>query len=93
MRYFRATFAAYEQFRLSLNAAWGFPAPGTDTSLPTPDDCLRDDAGLVYVSVDAWMCELSPVPQILGEALAAGAAQEISEAEMVAASLRYQPMP
>ena len=93
MRYFRANEAAYEQARAALNQAWGLPQLGTETSLPRASACLRDDAGRVYVSVDDWMCDLPPAPDVLSQAFAAGVAEEITEAEMLDVSRRFQSMP
>lgn len=92
MRYFRANADAYEQARATLNAAWGLPQPGTETSIPPASDCMTDQAGRVYVCVDDWMCDLPPAPDVLAAAIAAGMADEITEAEMEALS-RSLPMP
>lgn len=91
LRYFRVQPDAYEQARATLNAAWGLPQPGTDTSIPVADQCVRDTAGNVYVGVDDWMADMAPAPQVVAQAIAAGVAAEISEAEMDFAAMAWRP--
>lgn len=91
MRYFRVEPDAYEQARATLNAAWGLPQPGTDTSIPVADDCVRDTDGNVYVGVDDWMADMAPAPQVVAAAISSGVAAEISEAEMDAAARAWRP--
>jgi hypothetical protein len=93
MRYFRADPAAYEQARAALNAAWGLPNADTVTSLPPAGDCAAS-GGKVYVCVDNFMCDLPPAPDVLSAAIAAGVAEEVSEAAYcAAASESAPPMP
>jgi glycine/D-amino acid oxidase-like deaminating enzyme len=81
MRYFLADPVAYEQARAALNAAWGIPRPGTETSLPVASE-LMTSGGRVVVMVDDWMTALPPAPEIVAQAIAAGTLEEISEASV-----------
>jgi len=84
VKYFLADPVAYEQARAALNAAWGIPRPGTDTSLPEAGGLLVSGDGRVVVMVEDWMVELPPAPDIVQQATAAATLQEITEAEVVA---------
>lgn len=83
MRYFLAEPVAYEQARAALNAAWGIPRPGTDTSLPVASE-LMTSGDRVVVMVDDWMTALPPAPELVAQAIAAGTLEEISEASVLA---------
>ena len=83
MQYFLADPAAYEQARNALNAAWGIPKPGTDTSLPVASELIQT-GGRVVVMVDDWMVDLAPATDIVAAALASGDLKEITESQVQA---------
>lgn len=80
MRYFLADEAAYELSRHALNAAWGIPNPGTVTALPSASSLLKHQGRVVF-SVDKWMCELTPAPDMIASAIVDDTLLEITEEE------------
>lgn len=61
MRFFRATYDAYESARNAIDAAFGYaPGTGTDTSITPAESAPRAPDGLVYVAIsDAGMAEIA----------------------------------
>lgn len=86
-RYFRSSAAVYEGVRQQLDAAWGFPNPGTTGAfLPAADPCVpRDAAGRVYLAVHAEWCEWPDVSSVLPGLLASGAVEEVDRDAYTAA--------
>ena len=68
MRFYRFTSVAYELYRAALDAAMGFPCPGTATSIEPIGTAPRDAGGNVLLGVS-------------GEWLAPTDAQEITAEE------------
>lgn len=91
MRYFRSAPDVYEQVRSTIDAAWGLPAHGQITALAPTSECPVAD-GLVYLSVRADHCEYPPVDTLLPQLIAAGQAEEITQADYLAACAA-QPLP
>lgn len=86
-RYFRSSVSVYESVRQQLNAAYGFPNPGTaSTFLPAADLCVpRDAAGRVYLAAHAEWCEWPEVSAVLPGLLASGAVEEVDREAYMAA--------
>lgn len=83
-RFFRtADGQAYEQIRLTLDAAWGHPtADGkTITCISPLASATKDFQGRVLLSVRAEFCDFSVAADLLPQVLASGAVEEITEAE------------
>lgn len=56
MKYFRFTTDAYELYRATLDAAMGFPCPGTATSIEPVGTAPRDAVGNVLLAVSGeWL--------------------------------------
>lgn len=56
MKYFRFTADAYELYRAALDAAMGFPCPGTTTSIEPISTAPRDAGGNVLLAVSGeWL--------------------------------------
>lgn len=93
MRYFRAMPAVVEQIRAALDAAWGFPnaATKTDTAITPANKLPADEAGRVYMQMDAVYCEYELPAQLLPVLLAAGEVEELTRAAFFAAA--DQPPP
>jgi hypothetical protein len=90
MRYFRtASDAAYEQTRLTLDAAWGHPTPDgkTITCIDPAAVAPRDLQGRIVLAVNDEFCTYSVAAEMLPQLLASGVVEEISrEAYMAAVS-------
>jgi len=95
MKYFccLAGDAAYEQARLSLDAAWGQPnaATKTTTCIDPATVAPRDQQGRIVLAVNDEFCEYPAAQQMLAYMINGGAAQEISEAEYRAAATQATP--
>lgn len=84
MRYFRclAGDEAYEQVRLTLDAAWGHP--NTETKTVTCIDpasvAPRDTQGRIILATSEAFCEYEAAAQMLAAVLANGTIEEIDQA-------------
>jgi hypothetical protein len=89
MRYFRceAGDQAYEQARLSLDAAWGHPNAETKTvtCIDSAAVAPRDAQGRIVLAVNDEFCEYPDAQQMLTYMIEQGAAIEITEADYRAA--------
>jgi len=89
MRFFRclAGDAAYEQVRLSLDAAWGHPTPSglTVTCIEPAATAPRDGQGRIVLAVTDEFADFHAAASMLPGLIASGAAEEIDEATYVAA--------
>lgn len=89
MRYFccLAGDAAYEQVRLTLDAAWGHPnaATKTTTCIDPAAVALRDGQGRILLAVRDEFCAYPVANKMLPQLLASGAVEELTEAEYRAA--------
>lgn len=94
MRYFRclAGDAAYEQARLTLDAAWGHPNPatGTVTCIDPAAVAPHDAAGRIVLAVNDEFCDYPAAAAMLELMLGSGDATEIAESEYRAA-VQQQP--
>jgi hypothetical protein len=84
MRYFRANSdAVYEQARLTLDAAWGFPSPDgrTLTCIEPAATAPRDTQGRIVLAVNDEFTTYSVAAQLLPQLLASGAVEEIDAAK------------
>lgn len=85
MRFFRCLAGdfAYEQARLTLDAAWGHPnaTTGTVTCIDPAGIAPHDPDGRILLAVNDEFCEYSAAALMLAEMLASGAVSEITEAE------------
>lgn len=78
-RFFRtASSEAYEQARLSLDTAWGFPNQMTQTCFEPAVTAPRDAQGRLLLAVDASFCQYAAVADMLPAMLASGAIEEIT---------------
>ena len=86
MRYFRATPAVYGSIGSQLDAAYGYPNAETKTqrTLPLVADLPTDEAGRVYLAVDAAYCDYILPGEILPNLLASGAVEEVDAATYTA---------
>ena len=56
MRFYKFTPDAYELYRATLDAAMGFPCPGTATSIEPTGTAPRDAGGKVLLAVSGeWL--------------------------------------
>lgn len=89
MRYFRcdASDAAYEQIRLTLDAAWGHPNAETKTVTCIDPAAVapRDAQGRIVLAVQDAFCEYSVAVEMLPQLLAGGVVAEITAEEYRAA--------
>ena len=89
MRYFRclAGDAAYEQVRMTLDAAWGHPnvETKTDTCIAPAAVAPRDSQGTILLAVRPEFVAFDAVAEMLPGLLASGAVEEIDASE-------YQPV-
>jgi hypothetical protein len=72
----------YEQARLHLDSAWGYPneATRTVTAIPPASDLPMDSQGMVYLDVSSEYCEYVLPSQMLPQLLASSAVEEIDAA-------------
>ena len=89
MRYFRceAGDEAYEQARLTLDAAWGHPNAETKTVTCIDPAAVapRDAQGRIVLAVNDEFCEYPAAQQMLAYMIEQGAVTEITEADYRAA--------
>lgn len=83
MRCFRSTPAVYESIRAALDAAYGYPnaETKTETAIPPAGELPRDDVGRVYLAVSDDQCDYILPAQLIGELVASGAVEEVSETQ------------
>ena len=94
MRYFRAqSDAVYEQARLTLDAAWGFPSPDgrTLTCIEPAATAPRDAQGRIVLAVNDEFTTYSVAVELLPQLLASGAVEEIDAATYQAATQPQEP--
>jgi hypothetical protein len=82
-RYFQVEPTAYEQARLAVDAAWGFPAG--ETSIEPLATAPKDANGQVFIAIRAMHCDMEPFKSAVEGLLASGAATEVAQAEYEAA--------
>ena len=82
-RFFIVEPTAYEQTRLSLDVAWGFPSG--ETSIEPLATAPKDANGNVLIAIRAIHCDMEPFKSAVEGLLASGAATEITQAEYEAA--------
>lgn len=88
MRYFRAYPEVYEQVRLALDSAWGYPnsETKTDTAIPPSAELQSDAQGRVYLAISAEYCGYILPSEMLPGMLASGSVEEVGAAEYEALS-------
>ena len=88
MRYFRSTPAVYADICAQLDAAFGYPNAETKTlrTLPLAETIPVDDAGRVYLAIQAEYCDYNLPGELLPQLIDAGLVEEIT-AEQYAAVL------
>lgn len=90
MRCFRclAGDSAYEQARLTLDAAWGHPnaATGTITCIDPAEVAPRDSSGRILLATDDEFCEYQAAADMLSVLLQSGAVEEITASDYRAAT-------
>lgn len=94
MRYFRAqSDAVYEQARLTLDAALGFPSPDgrTLTCIEPAATAPRDASGRIMLAVTDEFTTYSVAVDLLPQLLASGAVEEVDEATYRAATQPQEP--
>jgi hypothetical protein len=91
-RFLKASPAVYESMRLQIDAAWRYPTPHTDTSIPPADQQHKAADGDCIMGVKAEWTTWEPVATLLPQMLAAGLVAEISAAEYWAA-MPQPPLP
>ena len=74
---------AYEQARIAVDAAWGFPEG--ETSIEPLATAPKDASGQVLIAIRAMHCDMEPFKSAVEGLLAGGAATEITQAEYEAA--------
>lgn len=94
MRYFRTqSDAVYEQARLTLDAAWGFPSLDgrTLTCIEPAATAPRDASGRIMLAVNDEFTTYSVAVELLPQLLASGAVEEIDAATYQAATQPQEP--
>jgi len=88
MRYFRCLTGdeAYEQIRLTLDAAWGHPNSETKTvtCIDPASVAPRDAQGRIMLATSEAFCEYDAASQMLTSVLSSGVIEEIDEATYLA---------
>jgi hypothetical protein len=85
MRFFRtASEQVYEQTRVTLDAAWGFPDAHTRSCYSPATEAVRDGQGRFLLAVDDEFCEYSVAVDLLPQLLVAGMVGEIDAATYLA---------
>lgn len=84
-RFFKAAQEVYESMRSQIDAAWGYPTPHTQTSIPPADDQYKAADGDCLMAVKIEWLGWEPVATLMPQMLDMGAVEEISEAEYWAA--------
>jgi hypothetical protein len=80
VRYFRSALAVYADICAQLDAAYGYPNEATKTfrTLALAQNLPTDDAGRVYLAVNAEYCEYNLPSELLPQLIAAGLVEEIT---------------
>ena len=78
-RFFTVEPTAYEQTRLALDAAWGFPQG--ETSIEPLATAPKDQSGNVLIAIRSLHCDMEPFKSAVEGLLASGAAIELTQAE------------
>jgi hypothetical protein len=84
-RFFRASPEVYEQCRLALDAAFGYPSDFAKTCFSPASEGVTF-GGLMYLGIRAQFCEHPFAAALLADALASEAVEEIDEAAYQAAA-------
>ena len=84
-RFFKASPDLYESLRAQIDAAWGYPTPHTQTSIPPAAEQHKASDGDCIMGVKAEWLDWEPVATLMPQMLDLGAVVEISEAEYWAA--------
>jgi len=84
-RFFRAPPAVYEQCRLTLDAAFGYPNSVAQTCFAPASEGVSS-AGMLYLGVRKEFCDKPFAASLLANALAAGSIEEIDAATYDAAA-------
>jgi len=79
-RFFRSSPSVYEDIRLQLDAAFGYPDGVTETVWNPVAVAARDAAGRCLLAVRVESCERPQVASVLPGLLASGQVEEIDEA-------------
>jgi hypothetical protein len=82
-RYFQVEPTAYEQTRLAVDAAWGFPAG--ETSIEPLASAPKDQSGNVLIAIRTIHCDMEPFFSAIAGLLASGDAVEITQEQYLAA--------
>jgi len=80
-RFFAADPDAYESLRAQVDAAWGYPTQYTQTSVPPAAVQFRDPSGRCLIGLRLSWLSWEPVSSLVPQTIAAGLAEEITEAE------------
>lgn len=88
-RFFKASPAVYESLRAQIDAAWGYPEPLTETSIPPTGEQWKHADGDCMMGVRVEWLEWEPVASMIPQAIQAGLVTEISSEEYWA----QRPMP
>lgn len=96
MKYFRchAGDQAYEQVRLTLDAAWGHPNAETKTVTCFDPAAVapKDAQGRIVLAVNDEFVAYAAAAEMLPQLLASGAVKEITEAEYRSAAQSPSPV-
>lgn len=84
-RFFKAAPDVYESLRTQIDAAWGYPTPHTQTSIPPAAEQHKAADGDCIMGVKSEWLDWEPVATLMPQAIAAGLVSEITEAEYWAA--------
>lgn len=91
-RFFTVDPSAYEQTRLTMDAAWPFPQG--ETSIEPLATAPKDASGNVLIGIRSVHCEIEPFQSAIASLLGSGAATEITQTEYEAALPQPEtPMP
>ena len=81
-RYFQVEPTAYEQTRLAVDAAWGFPAG--ETSIEPLATAPKNASSHALVAIRAIHCDMEPFLSAIADLLASGDAVEITQEQYLA---------
>ena len=83
LRYFTVQPLAYEQTRLAVDAAWGFPEG--ETSIEPLATAPKNQSGNVLIAIRTVHCDMEPFKSAVETLLGSGAAAEMTQPEYEAA--------
>lgn len=88
MRHFRATAETYAAICASMDQAYGYPnaATKTERALPLASSLRSDLSGRVYLAASQEQCDYMWPAQMLPQLIGAGAIEEVTEADYLAAT-------